>query len=90
MARTIFLFLLLSSIFIFGSILFEKNGVISWVASLVIYLIGLQWVIPFLLKETMYTHYIAHPLKANDPKSRLLRFLHFLIGLSLCIFSTIL
>ena len=90
MTRLIFLICFALCWFVFAGLYFSgKNELIAWGVTLVIYLFGLQWVIPFLLKRKMYAVYTAENMDPNDERHKFYRVIYFLIGLILCTFSSI-
>jgi hypothetical protein len=76
--------------FVLAGIYIAGNASVEdWILSLFMYLVGLQWVYAYCLNKTMYTLYIAEPLIPNDGKFKSLRNVHFIIGLFICIMSSI-
>ena len=71
-----------------GYFISEKLTFVDWIGSLFIYCIGLQWVIAFILDKTMLI-YFGHELSIQNPKHKVPRVFHFIVGLILCLVSTI-
>lgn len=61
----------------------------EWIWAAILFLIGYQWVHFFILNKNMYTLYVGEPLYADKDKYKLLRVLHFLIGLLICLSASI-
>ncbi|WP_440902980.1 hypothetical protein ACMZOO_08665 [Catenovulum sp. SX2] len=72
-----------------GVLIAERPLSEDWLWATMLFLAGYQWVYPFLLSRTMYTLYIAEPLYANSDKHKLFRLFHFIIGLVLCVGSSV-
>ena len=78
------IFFISCGIFIAG-----RNTMPEWVGTLFIFTIGYQWVHTYAFNKNMYTLYIAETLYANDIKYKNYRVLHLILGIVLCIFSSV-
>lgn len=61
----------------------------EWFGSLFIFTIGYQWVHTYFFNKNMYTLYIAETLYPNDIKYKKYRVLHLILGIVLCVFSSV-
>lgn len=61
----------------------------DWAWASILFLIGYQWVYLFILNKDMYTLYVGEPLYAGNDKYKSLRIFHFLIGLIICVSSSL-
>ena len=71
-----------------GYFLSSHRGVADWLPALFLYLLGLYWVIPYILKTTMYTLNTASALPYGDKRYGWLRHLLFILGLLICYFTS--
>ena len=71
-----------------GFYIAEKDSYDSWIYGLLLYLIGLFWVIPFVLRRTMYTPYAGDDLDVSE-QNKWKRLLFFGVGLLLCITTSV-
>lgn len=67
----------------------ERTMSEDWVWAAILFLIGYQWVHLFILNKNMYTLYVSEPLYADSDKYKSLRVFHFVIGLIICISSSL-
>lgn len=86
-----FLLLIFSLVAFIGGGVFLAERPLSedWLWASLLFLIGYQWVFLFILNRNMYTLYVGEPMYANSDKYKLLRLFHFIIGLVLCIYSSV-
>lgn len=79
---------LLSIFFISKGYLSESDRLIDWAVSLLIYVMGVQYVVPFLLNKTMnFNYYIFRPIQSDSLSNKVLRGLLFIVGVSLCVLA---
>ena len=88
--RALLLTVFFFAVFVGGGIFVAKRSVSEdWVWAFLIFIVGFQWVYSFLLNRRMYTFFIGETMYANSDRYKLYRVFHFLIGLVLCICSSV-
>jgi hypothetical protein len=79
------LFLILATLFFtLGGYIFQKESYMEWLASLIVYLVGLHWVYAYIWKLDMHNHLGKIPYDPEGKHERV-RFLSFVFGIGICV-----
>lgn len=89
-ANLLFLFIAFGFFSLSGIVLNNKQGFSDWICAIFIFCIGIQWVYAFAFKLNMYTLYAAHCLSAENEEHAIYRSIHLILGLLLCLATTLL
>lgn len=88
--KTIALIIISLVLFVAGGIFVAERPLFEdWIWASILFLIGYQWVYLFILNKDMYTLYVGEPLYADSEKYKFLRVFHFLIGMIICVSSSL-
>jgi len=89
MKKIIFIIFCAMAWYLFAALYISpKEGFENWFYGFIVYLIGMAWVLPFLLSKDMFTPY-AGPTLTTAPKYKWIRIHFFIIGLFISLSATL-
>ena len=72
-----------------GLYISNKTDPVSWLATLFIYLLGMQYVYAYVFKRNMYALTTGHCLSVSNVEHSVFRFIFFVIGTVLCVAASV-